>query len=72
MTVPLPYCPQRLLLAQEVADAVQRKHKARDEHDHAADAKQETVVLLQALNEARTSERVLVAKLAEHRKEHGC
>jgi hypothetical protein len=27
---------------------------------------------LQALTEARTAERVLVAKLAEHRQEHGC
>ena len=59
-------CQQRLQLAQEVADAVERKYKAREEHDRAAEAKEDTALLLQALPEAGTTERVLVAKLAQH------
>ena len=65
-------CKQRVRLSQEIADAIQRKYKALIEHDRAVEAKQEVGALLQALTEARTAERVLVAKLAEHRQEHGC
>ena len=72
MPSPQTACPQRVQLAQEVADAVQRKYKARDEHDRAAEAKEDTALTLQALTEAGTAERVLVAKLAQHRREHGC
>jgi hypothetical protein len=72
MPSPPTVCEQRTLLAQEVADAVLRKHKAREAHDRAVEAKQDAGALLQALNEARTAERVLVAKLAQHRREHGC
>jgi hypothetical protein len=50
----------------------QSKNKAKEAHDRSAAAKQDTISLLQALTEARTAELVLVAKLAEHRKEHGC
>jgi len=65
-------CQHRLLLSQKVAAAAQRKNKVKDAHDRAVEAKEDAGELLQVLIEARTSERVLVAKLTQHRKEHGC
>jgi hypothetical protein len=59
-------CQPRLQLAQEVADAAEGKYKAREEHDRAAEAKEDTARLLPAQTEAGTTERVLVAKLAQH------
>jgi hypothetical protein len=72
MPSPQTVCEERIRLSEEVADAVLRKHKARKAYDRAVEAKQDIGALLQALNEARTAERVLVSKLAQHRKEHGC
>jgi hypothetical protein len=72
MPSPQAACPQRVQLAQEVPDAVQRKYEARDKHDRVAEAEVDTTLTLQALTEAGTAERVLVAKLAQHRQEHGC
>jgi len=65
-------CQQRLLLSQKIVAAVQRKNKLKEARDRAVKAKQDTRELLQQLSEARTAERVMVAKLALHRKEHGC
>lgn len=64
-------CQQRVLLSQQIAGAILRKHKAREDA-RAVEGEQDGTLLLQALAEARTAERVLVSKLAQHRLEHGC
>jgi hypothetical protein len=65
-------CQQRVRLSQEIANAMQRKYKALSDYDRAVNTQQDSRAFVQALAEARTAERVLVAKLAEHQKEHGC
>ena len=72
MPVPPPLCEQKVLLSQEVDDAVLRKRQAWEAHDRAVAAKQDAGALLTAFYEALEAERALIAKLDQHRKEHGC
>ena len=65
-------CHQRQLLLVDVIEAAKRSCKAKEECSRAAEADQDIGPFIQAFGEARLAERVLVAKLAEHRKEHGC
>ena len=65
-------CPVRLRLSSAVATAVHDLYAAKIERDRAVSAKQDTTPSDAALAEARKAERLAVAALNEHRKEHHC
>jgi hypothetical protein len=72
VATPSQSCRERVLLLEEVGQAIRRSYQAMEEHDRAAMAKQDVTLLSQALAEARRVERTAVAKLKQHREDHGC
>jgi len=65
-------CRERILLSQEAAQAIERSYKSREEHDRVAANKSDSAASAEALTEARTAERLIISKLNQHRKVHGC
>lgn len=65
-------CPERLRLSESVATAVQDVYTAKVARDRVVAAQGDSTPYAIALKCAREQERLSVAMLDQHRKQHGC
>jgi hypothetical protein len=65
-------CPERTQLSEAVVKAVQDVYAAHSAYHLAIAEKRYTALTAVSLQDARTAERLAVAALDKHRKEHGC
>jgi uncharacterized protein involved in exopolysaccharide biosynthesis len=65
-------CPVRIKLSDAIAESIRRLYLATKKHEKALNERKNADPFLQEMNEARKDERVAVAALNAHRKEHRC